>query len=160
MSSPSMKRELPALVQSGLVLHTRRKLARAELASFLAEVVRGVLRGRSCSCLITSDEELRGLNKQYRRKDYATDVLSFPSGGAAGFAGDLAISIDRAKEQAREHRHSLDDELKILILHGALHLAGLDHEDDEGQMARAEARWRTRFRLPAGLIERTGAFRK
>ena len=160
MSSPSMKHESPALVQSGLVFHTRRKLARVELASFLAEVERRVLRGRSCSCLITNDEELRGLNKQYRRKDYAADVLSFPSGGPERFAGDLAISIDRAREQASEYGHSPDVELKILILHGALHLAGMDHEKDAGEMARAEARWRKRFELPVGLIERAGTFSK
>ena len=64
--------------------------------------------------------------------------------------------IDRARRQAAEHGHSLEDELRILILHGALHLAGLDHEKDAGRMARSEARWRQRLGLPTGLIERAG----
>lgn len=151
MSSASITSGAPALV-----FRTRRKIARAELETFLGEIARLVLRGRACSCLITDDEELRGLNRQYRRKDYATDVLSFRSGDKTT-AGDLAISIDRASEQALEHGHSLADELKILMLHGALHLSGLDHETDAGEMARAETRWRKRFQLPAGLIARTGA---
>ena len=70
--------------------------------------------------------------------------------------GELAISLDRARAQAAEHGHTLDDELRILMLHGALHLAGFDHEHDQGEMARAESRWRKRLGLPNGLIERSG----
>jgi probable rRNA maturation factor len=106
---------------------------------------------------VTSDGELRRMNKSYRRKDYATDVLSFPAGAGKEAAGDVAISIDRARVQAAERGHSLQDELRILMLHGALHLAGLDHEKDSGEMARAETRWRKRLGLPLGLIERTAA---
>lgn len=104
------------------------------------------------NCLITTDAELRRLNRTFRRKDYATDVLSFPSGN--GVPGEIAISLDRAGEQAAEHGHSLEQEIRILMLHGVLHLSGMDHETDDGEMARVEARWRKRFGLPAGLTER------
>ena len=103
---------------------------------------------------ITSDAEMRRLNRQFRKKNQATDVLSFPS-GLADMAGDVAISADIAAANATQLGHSLDTELKILILHGLLHLAGYDHESDEGQMSLREARLRRQFRLPVGLIERT-----
>lgn len=131
------------------------RVRKAELRVFLAELTRRITRRRAISCLVTNDAELRRMNKQYLRKDYATDVLSFPAAAQSGIAGDLAISIDRARAQAAEHGHSLSIELRILMLHGALHLAGLDHEKDSGEMARAEARWRKKFGLPSGLIERT-----
>ncbi len=131
-------------------------MRKAELRRFLAELTRRVTRGRSIACLVTTDAELRRLNRQYRKKDRATDVLSFPSAENNGFAGDLAISLDRARAQAAEHKHSLEDELRILMLHGALHLAGMDHEKDAGEMAKAETRWRRRLGLPSGLIERSG----
>lgn len=140
-----------------LVFRTSRRIRRGELREFLATIATGVTRGRAITCLITTDSELRRLNKRFRGKNAATDVLSFPSGGANGFAGDLAISADRAKMQAAEHGHSLEDELRILMLHGALHLAGMDHETDSGEMARAEARWRKRLGLPGGLIERAAS---
>lgn len=138
-----------------MVFRTRRKVGRAELAIFLSEISKRVLRGRRLACLITGDAELRALNREYRKQDYATDVLSFRSADSADFAGDLAISADRARRQASEHGHSIDAELRVLILHGALHLAGMDHETDAGEMARAETRWRKRLDLPNGLIERT-----
>ncbi len=137
-----------------LLFHTSRKMRRNELRRFLDEVVRRVVRGRSIACLVTGDAEVRRLNRWFRGKNSATDVLSFPSSEKNGFAGDLAISVDHARRQAAEHGHSLEDELRILILHGALHLTGLDHENDAGRMARAEARWRRRLGLPTGLIER------
>jgi len=107
------------------------------------------------ACVIAGDAELRRLNKRFRGKNSTTDVLSFPSAGGNVFAGDVAISADRARAQATEHGHSIDDELRILMLHGALHLKGMDHETDSGKMARAETRWRKRLGLPSGLIERT-----
>jgi probable rRNA maturation factor len=107
------------------------------------------------TCLISDDTHLRELNRKFRRKDYATDVLSFPS--ADGAAGELAISLDRAAQQAAECGHSVEDELRILMLHGVLHLAGMDHETDSGEMARAETRWRKRLGLPPGLVERSRA---
>lgn len=144
-----------------LLFHTSRKMRRTELRRFLDEVIRRVARGRSIACLVAGDAEVRRLNRRFRGKNSATDVLSFPSSknnGPAGrknaSAGDLAISADRARRQAAEYGHSLEDELRILMLHGALHLTGLDHENDAGRMARSEARWRRRLGLPMGLIER------
>jgi len=142
-----------------------------------------VAKGRTFDCLITGDAKLRRLNRDFRSKDYATDVLSFPAAveqaswpatpapspprrgiktvAVAGRKarlpvrlGDIAISLARAREQARRLGHSTEDEIRILMLHGALHLIGMDHETDTGQMARAERRWQARLRLPGGLIER------
>jgi probable rRNA maturation factor len=144
-----------------------------------------VAKGRAFDCLITGDAELRRLNRDFRGKDYATDVLSFPSAvdrpataassppgrGRKGAPvagrgarstplperlGDIAISTVRARAQARGLGlgHSVEDEVRILMLHGVLHLLGMDHETDSGRMARAERRWQTRLRLPGGLIER------
>jgi probable rRNA maturation factor len=146
---------LPPKDEIPLLFHARSSVRRTPLRQFLAELTRRITRGRSISCVITGDTELRRLNKRFLGKNYATDVLSFSSGGEDNFAGDLAISIDRAKAQAREHGHSLATELRILMLHGALHLSGMDHESDAGQMAKSEARWRNKFELPLGLIERT-----
>ncbi len=115
------------------------------------------LRG-DLSVLITSDQNMRRLNRRYRGKNKPTDVLSFPAGpDAAGqtlVAGDLAISLAMAARQALLLEHTLTVELKILILHGMLHLAGMDHENDKGEMATREIELRRRLRLPVGLIER------
>jgi probable rRNA maturation factor len=129
-----------------LFRHSSRGLRRAELSDFL----RRIARGAEVTCLITDDRELRRLNRQFRGLDYPTDVLSFPNHNG----GELAISLDRARAQAEEHGHSVFDELRILMLHGVLHLRGMDHETDSGEMARAELRWRRKLGLPAGLIER------
>jgi probable rRNA maturation factor len=116
-----------------------------------------VAKGKPFDCLITGDAELRRLNRDFRGMDYATDVLSFPSATPARHLGDLAISLGRARVQAREFGHDIEHEVEILMLHGLLHLLGLDHETDRGQMARAEKRWRTRLGLSTGLIERVQA---
>lgn len=111
--------------------------------------------------LITHNAEMRSLNRRFRAKDAATDVLSFPAvpGLPGKLAGDLAISGDLAAENAKQLGHTLEDEIKILILHGALHLAGYDHETDNGKMARKEAQLRVGLRLPVALIARTAAAR-
>ena len=137
-----------------LLFHTSRRAPRGELREFLSDITRRVARGRTIACLIADDGEIRRLNLRFRGKNQATDVLSFPAEGRNGFAGDIAISIDRAREQAADCGHSLGEELRLLMLHGALHLAGMDHETDSGEMARAESRWRKRLGLPGGLIER------
>jgi probable rRNA maturation factor len=80
-----------------------------------------------------------------------------PARASNGEPGEMAISLDRAADQAARFGHSVEDELRILMLHGLLHLAGMDHESDAGQMARAEARWRKRLKLPPGLVERARA---
>ena len=119
---------------------------------FAESVQSRILKGREFHCLITGDRESQELNKRFRRKDYPTDVLSFPRPNGEG--GDLAISLARARAQAREFGHAVEEELCVLILHGALHLAGMDHETDGGEMGRLEARWRKKFGLPRGLIAR------
>jgi probable rRNA maturation factor len=103
------------------------------------------------TCLITTDAELKRLNQQFRQKEYATDVLSFPG------TRELAISYRRARAQAAEFGHSAVDEIRILMLHGVLHLMGMDHETDDGEMARREAIWRRKLELPNSLIQRAGA---
>lgn len=103
--------------------------------------------------LITSRGRVRALNRRFRRKDKPTDVLSFP--GPQG--GDIAICAEIARQNAARLGHSVSDEIKILVLHGMLHLAGYDHETDSGEMARAEARLRSRLKLPASLIQRSQA---
>jgi probable rRNA maturation factor len=138
----------------GSTVTFHRTRARPTLREFARTLQNQVAKGRTFDCLIADDAELRRLNRQFRHKDYATDVLSFPAMGAGSYIGDLAISLDRAREQAREFGHSSYDELRILMLHGVLHLLGFDHETDAGRMARAEKRWRARLGLPAGLIER------
>ena len=137
--------------------HKSRRVRRRPLQAFLTELAAKVARGRTVTCLITNDRRMRVLNQQFRGKRTSTDVLSFPSSGDPGSAGELAISLDRAAVQAEEQGHSLDDELRILMLHGVLHLAGMDHEKDSGQMAKAEMRWRKRLNLPVGLVERAAA---
>jgi probable rRNA maturation factor len=130
-----------------LFRHPSRRVRRTPLRDFLMELVKRLATRRAVTCLITTDAELRRLNRQFRGKNYATDVLSFPP-------DEMAISLDRAAAQARELGHSLDAEVRILMLHGLLHLRGMDHENDAGEMRRAEIRWRKRLGLPAGLIER------
>ena len=103
--------------------------------------------------LITGNARVQELNRRFRRKNKPTDVLSFPR--AEG--GDIAISADIARENARRYGHCAADELKILILHGMLHLAGYDHERDNGHMAAKEARLRAQLKLPSSLIGRTNS---
>jgi len=122
--------------------------------SFAKALESEIAPGRAFCCLITSDQEMRRLNREFRRQDYATDVLSFPSADAGTFLGDIAISFAKAKEQAAEHGHSVSQEVEILMLHGLLHLLGMDHETDNGEMARTENEYRKKLGLPTGLIER------
>lgn len=106
--------------------------------------------------LLTSDAELQRLNRTFRRKNKPTDILSFPTPPeiAQHHAGDLAISLDTAARQAAAHGHTLPTELRILLLHGLLHLAGHDHEADSGQMVAREQALRRELRLPLSLTER------
>ncbi|MGO4879528.1 MAG: rRNA maturation RNase YbeY [Bryobacteraceae bacterium] len=132
------------------------ELNRCKLEGF-ARTLRGeVASGAGFTCLITGDSELRRLNRDFLGKDYPTDVLSFPAGQGPRpvHLGEIAISVARARAQAAALGHSIEDEIRILMLHGLLHLRGMDHETDQGQMQRSESRWRKRLALPAGLIER------
>jgi probable rRNA maturation factor len=134
------------------------------LARFLTQARAAVrLRGQ-VSVLFTTDAMQRRLNRRFRSKNSSTDVLSFPANsnipGAGEMAGDLSISVPMAQRQAAQQGHALGTELKVLILHGLLHLAGYDHETDTGQMARRERTLRARLRLPGGLIERVAMAKK
>ena len=140
---PSSPLDLSSLSKSGLV----RFLNTARAAVGLDGEV---------DVLLTSDGEIKRLNKTFRGKNKATDVLSFPAPEEAeGIAGDLAISLETAQRQAVEHGHSLRDEVRILLLHGLLHLNGEDHEADSGEMRERESLLRRQLRLPVTLIERT-----
>lgn len=130
------------------------------LEAFLAEATGTAKLKGSVSVLLTGDSEIRRLNREFRHKDSATDVLSFPAGGDHGrtqLAGDLAISLETAAREAELRGHSLETELRILLLHGVLHLAGYDHESDSGQMARKEDALRKKLGLLQGLIRRVAA---
>ena len=127
------------------------------------------LRGR-VNVLVTSNRDIRALNRRFRRFDKATDVLSFPApllsqpsrrtappaAAKTTLAGEIAISAEIAAQNATQLGHSLADEIRILTLHGILHLAGFDHERDNGRMASREADLRRKLRLPCALIERSG----
>ncbi|HTH54057.1 MAG TPA: rRNA maturation RNase YbeY [Edaphobacter sp.] len=131
-------------------------LSRTGLTRFLRRAREAVGLDGDVDVLLTSDAELRRLNRQFRKKDKSTDVLSFPTPEeiAGEHAGDLAISLDTAGRQADRFGHSLDEEVRILMLHGLLHLAGMDHETDSGEMAEREQELRKKLRLPVTLIER------
>jgi len=101
------------------------------------------------SVVICGDGRMRGLNRRYRGKDRTTDVLSFPSGTADGFLGDLVVSAPEARRQARASGVPLRAAIERLLLHGLLHLLGYDHETDHGEMDALEAKLRRRLSIPA-----------
>jgi len=103
------------------------------------------------SVLLTGNRRMHQLNRRFRNKNKPTDVLSFPGGSG----GDIAISLEIAAENALRFDHKLEDELKVLVLHGLLHLAGHDHEHDDGEMARLEEKLRTKLGLEGTLILRS-----
>ena len=148
-----------------MVIFQKRVAGLTELAldRFVARARRAAGLKRTIDVLVTSSAEMKSLNRRFRGKDKATDVLSFPATAddpRKQFAGEIAISAEIASQNARALGHSLAQEVKILVLHGVLHLRGYDHETDSGQMARRENQLRARLRLPAGLIERTVSRRK
>jgi probable rRNA maturation factor len=127
------------------------------LATWLRRVAPASARGEIALALV-SDARMRVINRDYLGHDYATDVLSFPADAdvraAHGALGDLVIARGVAGRQARAARHALSSELKVLALHGLLHLLGYDHDTDDGTMRRVEARLRRKGGLSSGLIER------
>ena len=134
----------------------------AGLASWLASIAPARARGR-VTIAIVADARVRALNRRFRKKDAATDVLSFPASASRlrrgrrderGDLGDVIIAAGVARRQARDAGHPLATELRVLALHGLLHLLGYDHERDDGRMARVERRLRRRGGLVEGLIER------
>ena len=124
------------------------------LRRFARELERRVVDGKTFHCLITSDREMQRLNHDFMGHDYPTDVLSFRGMDGYGGLGDIAVSSERARAQAQAFGHEHLDEIRILMLHGVLHLSGMDHEHDGGEMDSAEQRWRAEFGLPATLIAR------
>jgi probable rRNA maturation factor len=134
-------------------------LTESTLSRFLLRAARPVRLKGTVNVLVTSSRELQTLNSRFRGKDKPTDVLSFAPlpGLVNGLAGDIAISADIARQNARQLGHSAAAEIKILSLHGILHLAGYDHETDNGKMARREIKLRKLLGLPTGLIERSGS---
>lgn len=147
------------IVQENLAGLSQHSLERFVRRARRAAGLRGLV-----NVLVTGDAAMRSLNRRFRGKNKATDVLSFPSGNGGGkgmrAAGEIAISADIAAQNAARLGHSTAEEVKILVLHGILHLAGFDHERDNGTMGRKEIRLRQRLGLPSGLIERAAAGRK
>jgi probable rRNA maturation factor len=132
-----------------------RRIAKG-LGAWLARIAPRSARG-AVTIAILPDTKVRALNRKYRGKDRSTDVLSFPEKGPGNptlFLGDIAISRGIAQKQARFLGHSLETEVRVLALHGLLHLLGYDHDSDSGRMARTEARLRRKAGLPLGLIAR------
>jgi probable rRNA maturation factor len=132
-------------------------LTRLALARFIARARRATGLKSNVDVLVTTSAEMKSLNRRFRGKDHPTDVLSFPAepGARKHFAGEIAISAAIATRSALALGHSPAAEVKILVLHGILHLRGYDHECDNGQMARREKQLRAKLHLPLGLIERT-----
>jgi probable rRNA maturation factor len=137
-------------------------LTELALARFVDRARRAAGVKGTVDVLVTSSAEMRTLNQRFRRKNMPTDVLSFPAvsdpsvtdGARKKLAGEIAISAEIAMQNAHALGHSAAQEVKILVLHGLLHLRGYDHERDHGQMARRERQLRAKLRLPVGLIER------
>jgi len=132
------------------------------LKRFIVRARKAVGLKEQVNVLVTGSSAVRSLNLRFRRQNKATDVLSFPatsssiadSRNRAKLAGEVAISGDIALKNSLRLGHSAVQEVKILALHGILHLAGFDHERDNGEMARKEVELRRALGLPAGLIER------
>jgi len=108
-----------------------------DLNEFMNAVLAYLEQQRAISILFCDNHKIHQLNQRFRHIDKPTDVLSFPSSAVPGFdhqLGDIAIAVPQAKEQALALGHSLEIELRFLILHGLLHLLGHDHEKDQGEM--------------------------
>jgi probable rRNA maturation factor len=133
-------------------------LSSSALTRFITRAKGAVRLRGSVDVLLAGNRDLRALNRRFRGKNQPTDVLSFPAGEAPrnGFVGDIAISVDIANQNAKRLGHATAEEIKILCLHGLLHLAGFDHENDQGQMAKKELSLRRRLGLVTTLTERSG----
>ena len=135
---------------SSPIVQNRQRKVRVDVATLdefarrLAATAR--ISPESFSAVLVSDRRIRDLNRRYRRESAATDVLSFPL-EENGFLGDVVISVETARRQARHLGHRLAKELELLLLHGVLHLMGYDHESDGGEMARRERGLRRRLEL-------------
>ena len=141
------------------LIHRQRMISAdwREVKEFLSRLPVALVRSSYSVCLL-SDRAIRRYNQRYRQKNEATDVLSFPMGplqvGEEDYLGDILISVETAQRNAARLGLRLEDEIKLLILHGLLHLLGQDHERDSGQMARNERRWAVRLGLGQNLLDR------
>ncbi len=130
------------------------------LKAFIALAWKDLASEWDIGIVISNDRAVREANRKYRGLASTTDVLSFPSGERDlerplyGYLGDLFLSAGRAAKQAAQHGHSVTDELKILVLHGLLHLIGFDHDEDCGEMQEFETVLRRKYGLPPCLTER------
>ena len=122
----------------------RQRLHPSRVRRVLEGAARALRVSGEMALVFTTDRALRQLNARYRKKDRPTDVLSFPGEAATGL-GDVVISVDSARRNAREEGRTLLQELDVLALHGFLHLLGYDHETDDGTMDRLERRLRRRL---------------
>src|ERR1039458_2157049 len=136
-----------------LLVHQLPDVRERALALFAGKSQRAVGLCGDVVIFVTCSEEMQKLNREYRGRDEPTDVLTFPS-LSPRVLGDIAISVEIAAANAAELGHSTEAEVKVLILHGLLHLAGYDHETDDGEMQTRETALRRKLGLPVGLIER------
>lgn len=120
------------------------------------ESILNFLIDKDVELLLTNNEEIQRINKENRNIDKATDVLSFPYGDFSPFLGSIVISIDKVKEESQRLNHSLLEEIKLLFIHGVLHIMGYDHEKDNGEMRLKEEETIKYFNLPDSLIIRVG----
>jgi probable rRNA maturation factor len=132
----------------------RHKIDEAKWRKFGEQALRAVgAERRDATIVFVSDQAIRKLNREFRGKDYITDVLSFPSKAEAfetenkASLGEVVISARRAVEQAKQNGLTFENEVEQLILHGLLHLCGYDHETDKGEMNRLELKLRKRLRI-------------
>jgi probable rRNA maturation factor len=116
------------------------RLSRREVATFTTRVLRALREKRDISIAFVDDESMKALNKRFRKKNKTTDVLTFPSDDS--YASDIIISVEQAKRQAADEKHSLATEIRYLILHGVIHSLGYDHETDDGEMNALELKTR------------------
>lgn len=145
---------LPIYLKPVIVVDSNiQRINKADLARFAMRVQKLAGVSGEVAVLIAGRDRIRELNRRFRKKNQPTDVLSFPCESG----GDIAISAEIASENARLYGHAFSNELKILVLHGMLHLAGFDHENDRGEMAAQESLLRQKLKLPDSLIDRAHA---
>lgn len=142
---------------AGVSNGARERTRNARLAEFTRKIATTLRLKGDVHILLTGNDGMRALNERFRGKSKSTDVISFPAPKESRMVGDIALSVDIAGRNARALGHSLDDELKVLVLHGMLHLAGFDHETDAGEMESKERALRTKWELPISLIARATA---
>lgn len=155
---PENRKSAVALRVRNLQRHLR--VATAPLRAFLRQVAAELnVDGGATTLVLVSDERMRALNRVFRDRDLTTDVLSFPAERGLtpdeeSYLGDIVISAETARRQALRRKSNLPRELKVLTLHGFLHLLGYDHETDNGEMRRIEYRLRRKLGITRKRSER------